>query len=89
MEELKKQIMERTGISDVQATEALKLVSEYLKKRLPGIIHNPLDKAFQGIDFEENLKSQVGEIGREVKNKADVLADDLKVAFEKVFKNKP
>ena len=88
MEELKKLIIEKTGITDAQAEESVKIVSSYVKDRVPGVMHSQLDKIFAGNSLEDSIRQQVEEIGNELKSRTEGLAKDLKTAFEGAFASK-
>lgn len=88
MEELKKLIAGKAGITESQAGIAIEEVEKYVKQRLPKIAHSGIEGAIKGIDFEDSVRSQVAELGKEVKTKAECLAEDLKNAFENAFKSK-
>lgn len=88
MEELKKIITEKTGITDAQAEETVKIVSGYLKDRLPSVIHTQMDKILAGQSLEESIRDQMEELGNEVRKRTESLASDLKTAFEGAFSSK-
>lgn len=88
MEELKKLIAVKAGITEAQAETAITEMELYVKQRLPKIAHASFEGAVKGIDFEDSVKNQVAELGKDVKVKAEGLADDLKTAFENAFKTK-
>jgi tRNA U54 and U55 pseudouridine synthase Pus10 len=88
MEELKKLIAVKAGITEAQAETAFTEMEQYVKQRLPKIAHASFESAIKGVDFEDSVKSQVAELGKDVKLKAEGLADDLKTAFENAFKSK-
>ena len=88
MEELKKLITGKAGITEAQAGIAIEEVEQYVKQRLPKIAHASFEGAIKGIDFEDSVKNQVAELGKDVKVKAEGLAEDLKSAFENAFKSK-
>ncbi len=88
MEELTNLVKEKAGVNDEQANLAINAVVHYLKQRTPGIIHSQLDKIFEGQSLEDSIKQQVGDLGSEVKTRAEGLAKDLKTAFEGAFTTK-
>ncbi|MDQ3050979.1 MAG: hypothetical protein M3Q95_08855 [Bacteroidota bacterium] len=88
MEELKRKVVESAGITDAQATIATETVIRYLKDRVPPILHSQLDKIFAGSSLEDSIRSQVGGLGSDVKERTEGLARDLKQAFEEAFRSK-
>lgn len=88
MEDLKKLVSEKAGITEGQATIATEVILQYVKDRLPTIVHNQMDKIFAGQSLEESIRNQVEELGSEVKDRTEGLAKDLKSAFESAFKSK-
>ena len=88
MDDLKKQVMEKSGLSEAQAITVIETVVKYIKDRVPPIIHNQLDKIVAGMSLEESIRNQVENIGGEVKDRTESLARDLKNAFEGAFKSK-
>ncbi len=88
METLKKQLTDKTGITDTQAAAAVEVVSAYLKERLPAVMHSQLDKVIAGQKLEESIRQQLEDFGNEVKVRTEGLAKDLKTAFEGAFSNK-
>jgi hypothetical protein len=88
MEELKNLVKEKAGVNDEQANLAINTVITYLKERTPGVIHSQLDKIFEGQSLEDSIKQQVGDLGSEVKTRAEGLAKDLKTAFDGAFSSK-
>lgn len=88
MEELKNLVKEKAGVTDEQANLAIGAIISFVKDRTPGVIHSQLDKIFEGQSLEDSIKQQVGDLGSEVKNRAEGLAKDLKTAFEGAFGSK-
>ena len=88
MDELKKQLIDKTGITEGQATDAVQIVSSFLKERLPAVMHTQLDKVLAGQKLEESIRQQLEDLGNEVKVRTEGLAKDLKTAFEGAFSNK-
>jgi hypothetical protein len=63
MEELVKQVADRTGISEEQARTAVTTVLGYLKKSLPGSISSQLDAVIGGgAGAVGDLTSRAGDI---------------------------
>ena len=88
MEELNKLISEKAGITAEQSAIAIETVSTYIKARVPGVVHGPIDKILAGEDIEDSIRNKAESIGKEIKDKADILSNDLKHAFDKAFKSK-
>jgi hypothetical protein len=88
MEDLKNKLVEGAVVTSEQAEKAIEIISEYIKKRVPPVVHGQLDKILQGHSLEENIKNQLGDIGNDIKTKAEGLAKDLQNSFEKAFGNK-
>ena len=88
MEELKKIITEKTGITPEQAGKSVEEVAAYIKLRIPGVLHSQLDKILAGEDLEDSFKNKAESIGNEFKERAEGLTNDLKVAFDKAFRTK-
>ena len=88
MDELKKQVMEKAGVTEEQATASIETITRYIKDRVPPVIHNQLDKIVAGKSLEESIRNQVDELGSEVKERTEGLARDLKQAFEGAFRSK-
>lgn len=65
MDELVKLVSEKTGISEDQAREAVKIVIGYLKDELPKPIAGQIDKALGGgsVDVEDLEKGLGGMLG--------------------------
>ena len=87
MHELKKLIIEKTGITEEQEAKSVEIIAAYVKQRGAGLVHNQLDKIFAGMSVEDSIRDQVGELGNEVKERTEGLARDLKTAFEGAFKS--
>ncbi len=88
MDELRKQVMEKAGITEEQATAAIDTVSTFIKQRVPNIIHQQLDKIIAGQSLEESIKNQVEELGTEVRERTEGFAKELKSAIEGAFRSK-
>jgi hypothetical protein len=54
MDELVKLVVKKTGISDAQARQAVEVVLDYVKKKLPAPIAGQVD-SFLKSDLDENL----------------------------------
>lgn len=88
MDELKKLVIENAGITEEQATASIETITKFIKDRVPHMVHSQLDKIIAGMTFEDSIKSQVGNLGGDVKERTEGLARDLKHAFENAFKSK-
>ena len=88
MDDLKKLVMEKAGLTETQATTTIEIVTKYIKDRVPPLIHSQLDKIVAGMSLEESIRSQVENIGGEVKERTEGLAKDLKNAFDGAFRSK-
>jgi hypothetical protein len=88
MDELKKLVMDNAGISEIQATASIDTVANFIKDRLPHLVHHQLDQIIAGMSLEESIRNQAEELGSEVKERTEGLARDLKNAFEGAFKSK-
>jgi hypothetical protein len=62
MEELVKQVAERTGISEAQARTAVNTVLSHLKTALPESISSHLDAVIGGTGAVGDLASRAGDI---------------------------
>lgn len=80
--------MEKSGITEEQASSSVETVTKYIKDRVPQIIHSQLDKIIAGMSLEESIRNQVDDLGSEVKERTEGLAKDLKNAFEGAFRSK-
>lgn len=78
-------VMERAGISEQQATAAVDEMKAFIRQRIPPVTHAQFNRIFSGMTFEESVKSQMHEVGGELRERAEGLALDLKTAFEKAF----
>ena len=88
MEDLKKLVVEKAAITEAQASIAIETTVKYIKDRIPSIVHQQFDKIVAGQSLEESIKSQVNELGGEVRERTESLAKDLKTAFEDAFRSK-
>ena len=88
MNEITKLVMEKSGITEAQASTSVETVTKYIKDRVPQMIHSQLDKIIAGMSLEESIRNQVDDLGSEVKERTEGLARDLKNAFEGAFKSK-
>lgn len=88
-----------TGIDDEKAEKAVEVVESFLKERFPAIMHQPLEKAFEGQHVEESLKEQfaqgaeetkekITEFAREASKKMEVFSSELKHKFDEFFSKK-
>ena len=67
MDELVQEIVERTGIPQAQAEQAVTIVVNFLKKKLPDPIAAQVDNVLAGIDgdqVDDLLKGLGGLLGR-------------------------
>ena len=80
--------MDKAGLTEEQAKIAVETTVSYLKDRIPQIIHQQFDKIVAGQSLEQSIKSQVNELGGEVRERTEGLAKDLKTAFEGAFGSK-
>jgi len=87
MDELKKKVAAEVGITDAQADASIGIIVKYIKDRVPGIVHNQLDKIVAGMSLEDSIRNQVEDLGGEVRDRAEGLANDLRNAFEGAFKS--
>lgn len=88
MEELKKQVSEKAGITPEQSAIAIETVLVYFKERLPRVVHPQLDKIAAGQTLEASIRKQLEELGSEVRERTEGLASDLKDAFEGAFRSR-
>ena len=88
MEELKNLVKDKAGITTEQATAAIETVLNYMKERLPKVVHQQLDKIAAGQSLEQSLRKQAEEIGSEVRERTEDLAKDLKDAFDSAFRTR-
>ena len=88
MNEITKLVMEKSGITEAQASTSVETVTKYIKDRVPQMIHSQLDKIIAGMSLEESIRNQVDDLGSEVKERTEGLARDFKNAFEGAFKSK-
>lgn len=70
MTELKELIMQKAGITEEQAQNALQTVLQYLKDKSPSAIHGHLDKMAAGDKLEEVVKSDIKDVAQDVKEKS-------------------
>jgi hypothetical protein len=88
MNEITKLVMEKAGLTEEQASASVETVTNYIKDRVPQMVHGQLDKIIAGMSLEESIRNQVDDLGSEVKERTEGLARDLKNAFEGAFKSK-
>jgi len=100
MTELKKLVMHDAGISEHQASAAVKTVMEYLKARAPHAMHKHLDKMAHGEHMQDSIKEEMYTTAGEVKDKtvdalremaaaAEVAAVNLRSKIDDFLKKKP
>ena len=94
MEELIKQISEKSGITTDQAKVAAELVKSYLTGNLPDSLHASLNSAMNGVKvpdtFEDKfdvLKDRASELKDQASDKLKDLGADAKGLFDKLKKN--
>jgi hypothetical protein len=93
MQELIKQISEKSGITLDQARVAAEFVKSYLTSKLPESLHAPLTSALNGVKvpdtFEDKfdvLKDRASELKDQASDKLKGLGTDAKGLFEKIKK---
>jgi hypothetical protein len=92
MQELIKQISEKSGISLDQAKVAAESVKSYLSSKLPESLHGPLNNALDGAkvpdmfaDKLDVLKDRASELKDQASDKLKDLGDDAKGLLNKLF----
>ncbi|MFL5731217.1 MAG: hypothetical protein ACJ75J_17140 [Cytophagaceae bacterium] len=92
MQELIKQISEKTGISPEQAKAAAESVKSYLTSKLPESLHGPLNSALDGAkvpdmfsDKLDTFKDRANEIKDQASDKLKDLGKDAKGMIDKLF----
>lgn len=94
MEELIKEICLKTGMTEQQARDAVKITVEKIKAKTPGILHSQIDKTLNGESMSDAIKSKFKELSDDAddafKNfgtKAEEFAGDVKKKFDDIFKS--
>jgi hypothetical protein len=89
-EDVKKQLMERTGLDEKHALSAIAIVVDALKSKLPDTIASQLDGVMTGEEF--SYKEMMGDKFDEMKDVLGDKFDDVKEGtshfFQKLFKKK-
>ena len=68
MDELKKQIIESTGLTDGKAQNVINMVASFLKKRLPVPIPSQIDVVLAGADVRHQISRLFDAIDAPVKS---------------------
>jgi hypothetical protein len=88
MNDLAKILSQNAGLSEEQAVKAARAVSEYLKARMPHLMHEQLDVILNGGTLSdafkmklESLREDAEDAARNLGKKAEEFAKDLKKKF--------
>lgn len=94
MEALIKEICLKTGITEQQAKDVVKITVDKIKLKTPNILHPQIDKILDGESMSDSFKNKFKELSDDaddaIKNfgtKAEEFAGDLKKKFDEVFRN--
>lgn len=78
MQELIALLVEKACLNEQDANTAATTTLDYLKTKMPTVMHSTLAKAFDGHDVQDALKDQAQEMLGDAKEKLEDLAGDLK-----------
>ncbi len=70
MEKLINDICEKTGISTQQAEQAIKVVSDSLKSKLPYVLHRQIDNLIAGGTLSAGVKEKLSELKNDAEDAA-------------------
>jgi len=84
MQELIKLLVERTCLNEQNAATAAQTTMEYLKTKMPSMLHGSLEKAFSGVSLEDGIKGEAMDLVGDAKEKLEEFADDAKEKFDEV-----
>ncbi len=95
MDALIKEISTKTGITDDQAKNSIKIVSDKLKAGMPYIFHAQIDKLLNGESISESIKNKFKDMGEDAEDalknighKAEEFAGDIKKKLGDIFSDK-
>ncbi len=85
MSTLKEHLTTKLNLTEDEADQVVTETSNYLKSRLPGLLHRNIEDIFQGKSLESGIKERLNELGGEINKRTGSLANDLKEAMDKTF----
>ncbi|MDX2063775.1 MAG: hypothetical protein SFY70_11985 [Bacteroidia bacterium] len=90
LQEVKQQIMERTGLPEDKALSAIAIVMDTLKSRLPDGIASQLDGVLTGQEFsyKELMGDKFDEMKDSLGDKFDDVKDGTQQFFQRLFTKK-
>jgi hypothetical protein len=85
---LKERLVSSTVLTEEQASKITGEITSYFKEKSPSVFHKRIDDMVAGKTLENSFMDELDEIGKNVRERANDPATDLKSAFDKAFKNK-
>lgn len=95
MEDLIKEISDRTGITVEQSKNAVLLLADKMKAKFPKAMHDEIDAVLNGGDFGDAFKNKMKDAGHKAEDiaktfakKADEMFSDVSDKMKDFFQNK-
>jgi hypothetical protein len=92
MEALIQKISAQTGVTADQAKKSIEIVSQELKSKFPGFLHNEIDNVINGARFgnsyrdkADQLRDRIEDVAKEAGNRAETIVTEIREKLNEMF----
>ena len=82
---LKDHLTADAGLENDEAERISKVTLEFVKERIPQVLHKDIESVFEGSTLGDSFRNRVNDLSEEIHDRTNSLANDLKDAINKTF----